>query len=610
MPAEAEFFWMRKVDDKAEAEKAHQKDLRIWDKPTAASRNGATRTLRDDELPMAPIPPALQRALAQKGRFLELEKPDEHFLTTIATKPAVGVVEPLRNHDHNLRSYVEKKRESFLVQMSLDVKKAEIVRLDEKARMKEEALARSHQMLDEDTKKFEEFRQGLYAKAQKTAKDAEGFAKRKADKQQRIKNIKQQISSTQSEVSRLRESREESTRYKRFFEKLTPPEWRQQQEEAKKQRKAERRQSFIESRMAAVLERFTEEEKAIDKSAGEEPRDKKGRKKAREREEEEEQRERERQARRKKLERRKADEERRIAEQFNDASSEEEPELYFKEPRQLMDTFTELEERNLFLIQSSQETEQMLDDLEHNFEYSKKKMTTNVHQLNETIRNLQASIAAEQAQRAQLQRKLEEKAGTHVQDQKLEDLYQQVYNVYVKCGLLDEHTRPETLQMLGSIESQLEDLIHGMEEAYHLDAELVMRLEKQKLRERSERVRQQKIQETAEKQEERLKNSLLRSQAPVFKKAGKQVMYRSPPLRQEKKLVLSDDEHENNTRDHQVFGMYIDRASNMPRTEPPVHEDASRTQRAAPSSSAETQGGESSFAPGEASSSAARGGSG
>lgn len=40
----------------------------------------------------------------------------------------------------NISDFVTKKREMFLVQMSLDVKKAEILKLDARAKDKEEAL--------------------------------------------------------------------------------------------------------------------------------------------------------------------------------------------------------------------------------------------------------------------------------------------------------------------------------------------------------------------------------------------------------------------------------------------------------------------------------------
>eukprot|EP00928_Gymnodinium_smaydae_P080822 TRINITY_DN64441_c0_g1_i1.p1 TRINITY_DN64441_c0_g1~~TRINITY_DN64441_c0_g1_i1.p1 ORF type:complete len:644 (+),score=256.46 TRINITY_DN64441_c0_g1_i1:193-2124(+) len=583
MPPEMEFFWLHKVDnDKMEAERAQHKDLRVWEKATAASKNMATRTLRDDEVPMAPMPKALERRLkAANKKVLEGETPDDTFLTTIATQPAVGVVNPLRKEERDLRSYVHKKREVFLVQMALDVKRAEITRLEETARLKEEALQKSQQMLDEDTKKFQEYLQERYSEAQRTAREAEKATKLKQEKLQRIRQIRQQMMGLESETSKLREVREECARYKRFFDKVTPLEWKEHQKQLKLERKARRRRQFIETGMAPLLEKIAEEERILEKLAAEEPRDKKrGKKAGRAEEEALAQQQREREARRRKLEKKRAEEEKRLNDEFVDVSSEEEPELYFKGPAQLMDTFTELEEKNLLLIQGSQETEQQLDELEQSFEHNRKKMSTKVQQLNDNISNLQTSINAEKQRRDQLQQRMEEQAGTEAQDRKLEDLSAKVHDVYVKSGLKDEHS-PDILQMLGSIESKLEELIHGLDQAYQQDEERVMRLEKQKLKERSERVRVLKLKELTDKQEERLRQSLIRSQKPVFKRAGKQVMYRSPPLRQERKVVKNTTDEEANARDHQVFGMYIERKTQKLMTEPPVVEDPKQAARAA-----------------------------
>lgn len=45
----------------------------------------------------------------------------------------------------SMAEFIAKKREMFLVQMSLDTKREEIRKLEEKARMKEEALRKSEQ---------------------------------------------------------------------------------------------------------------------------------------------------------------------------------------------------------------------------------------------------------------------------------------------------------------------------------------------------------------------------------------------------------------------------------------------------------------------------------
>merc|ERR1719316_342080 len=95
--------------------------------------------------------------------------------------------------------------------------------------------------------------------------------------------------------------------------------------------------------------------------------------------------EKERNTRKKRFQRKREDEEKRISAAFTEVSSEEEPELYFKESRQLMETFTELEEKNLFLIQSSQETEQMLDELQLTAKTTERDLEAKVLQLSDNI---------------------------------------------------------------------------------------------------------------------------------------------------------------------------------------------------------------------------------
>lgn len=71
-------------------------------------------------------------------------------VTSKATGQDVKVAPPIRrNEKENMTEYIGKKREMFLVQMSLDTKREEIRKLEEKAQAKEEALQRSERMLEE-----------------------------------------------------------------------------------------------------------------------------------------------------------------------------------------------------------------------------------------------------------------------------------------------------------------------------------------------------------------------------------------------------------------------------------------------------------------------------
>lgn len=52
----------------------------------------------------------------------------------------------------------------------------------------------------------------------------------------------------------------------------------------------------------------------------------------------------------------------------------QEPELYFTNPAQMLDIFSELEEQNLSLIQNSQDTEEALDEMKKTIVQTKEKM--------------------------------------------------------------------------------------------------------------------------------------------------------------------------------------------------------------------------------------------
>lgn len=81
-----------------------------------------------------------------------------------------------------MTEFVAKKREIFLVQMSLDTKRDEICKLEERALQREEALKRSEQMLEEDALKFDAFLKENDEKVQEAIKKAEVEAKAKQDK--------------------------------------------------------------------------------------------------------------------------------------------------------------------------------------------------------------------------------------------------------------------------------------------------------------------------------------------------------------------------------------------------------------------------------------------
>ena len=137
-----------------------------------------------------------------------------------------------------MADFIAKKREMFLVQMSLDTKRAEIRKLEERAQQREEALRKSEQMLEEDAMRFDQFLKDNDQKAVAAIKKAEAETKAKAEKVQEIKKLNNQIAQIKAEMSKFEEQLEDCRKYKEFLDKLTPPEWFDEQHALRLSRQA------------------------------------------------------------------------------------------------------------------------------------------------------------------------------------------------------------------------------------------------------------------------------------------------------------------------------------------------------------------------------------
>merc|ERR550514_2581172 len=108
----------------------------------------------------------------------------------------------------------------------------------------------------------------------------------------------------------------------------------EKQEVLKQARKARRREAWIEEHAAPIHAKINEEERIQESKEEEEAegRSRPRRANRKELEEQEAQRERDRQARRRRFKKRRDDEQAKVAATYEPYSSEEEYELYFKEP--------------------------------------------------------------------------------------------------------------------------------------------------------------------------------------------------------------------------------------------------------------------------------------
>jgi hypothetical protein len=141
----------RKQDKKEQLQ-----EMKIWEKTTASSQMSKTKRFVEDDVSM---------------NESMMSKQAKHTRGLVAAATA-AISNDRRREKENMATFIAKKREMFLVQMSLDTKREEIRKLEEKAQMKEEALKKSELMLEEDAIRFDTFLKENDKKAHEAIKKA------------------------------------------------------------------------------------------------------------------------------------------------------------------------------------------------------------------------------------------------------------------------------------------------------------------------------------------------------------------------------------------------------------------------------------------------------
>lgn len=504
VPTDEEVFSMREEEKRRRVlDRERLKHMHVSEKTTFTSRLGVSS--------------ARPRALAEgegeeEGEAGTAGRMQGRDLAASAMLPT----DHRRREKENMNDFIAKKREIFLVQMSLDTKRAEIRKLEERALQREEALRKSEQMLDEDAQRFDDFLKENDERVQEAIKRAEVEAKAKTDRVNDIKRLNGQIAAIRSELGKYEEQLEDCQKYREFLDQLTPQEFFEEVAEAKEkvhQAKVKERQDAIDEANAAVdATRAAEIAKIRDEEEWEDRAD----------------------ARIEALPPVVYPPEPPEVERETEETGEEP--MFFQHPQQLLSIFNQLEEQNLFLIQNSQETEEALEELKTKYREVQTRMDAETSSLESQIESLTEAIKAEE-DKARL---LEEKTGSgfgmgvggKTHDKMLDELLKKVQEVYVASGF-EVDASMGILPMLKQVEARLEEHLAVVDTMPEAELE---RMEKEKEKERRTRLREEKIAVSRKMQELRIQKSLERSQAPVKKKIGKPMMYRSDPPDRKKKV--------------------------------------------------------------------------
>lgn len=401
-----------------------------------------------------------------------------------------------------LQEMIAKKREMFFVQYSLGVKRGEIQKLEDAAQNEEKKLMEDEKNLEEDAAKFDAFLKENDRNSVEAIKKAEVESKVKLEKVQEIKRLNAKIMSVKSELSKNDEQLKNLQHYRTFLEQLTPPSW-----------KAERSLEWSMKSTGNDPKQKPESDSHSPKLAGKGP-DALAIKSSKDE-----------------------------LLDFED-KDEQEFEIYFQNAEQLLDIYAELEENNLALIQNCQETEESLEELKHEIRVTESNMEKETQSLTTQIKSLTESIKREEEKARIIQDR--SRNATHLfgaqvglnggkvdQDSLLDELNKKVKEVYRKV-IGESDGSLTTLQLLTSIENKLESFFEVIEQ---MPPGQVEAAEKLKDKERRQRLREEKMEQQKKLQEERVQRALQRANAPILKKSGKPLMFRSALAPKKKKAT-------------------------------------------------------------------------
>ncbi|NXV40996.1 CP100 protein, partial [Uria aalge] len=477
IPPEIDIFSIRnKERKKAKVERERMKTMKIHEKMTystkiKAKQTGCRKALQKEEEEEA------RKQATNEERLKTLQE-------TLSWKIATNKDNPLEKE--TFHDYINDRREIFLLEYAIAVKRDEIQRMENTAKTEERKLEKAEYYLEKDAAMFAEFLKENHKNSVQALKIAEKESTAKTKKITEIQVITSQIENLQSDISRFKNTLQKYKMYRDFLYKLSPKEW--QEEHGKKhtkekdhstdrepvQRKPAPHLHCEHTNTSVLLEQIQipveshpvcksvpvhllQQSSILKSSADSLPKENL-------------------------LE---------DAESETCSDEDEEPELYFTDPQQLLSIFTAMEEENLAFIQNSQESEESLEKVQRAFitthestmESSRGvacfrdglfKITSflfwprekKLEELKRQVVTLRSSVAKEEKRVADLKLKVHLfTSGEHEaddQDKTLASLNKKVLEVYCHCTGESE-TNLQTVQMLMVIEKQLNDLLDTLE---------------------------------------------------------------------------------------------------------------------------------------------------
>ncbi|XP_044837267.1 coiled-coil domain-containing protein 38 isoform X3 [Mauremys mutica] len=574
-------FLYRDIECRAKKEdKIAQQNLKVHEKSTFSSRAKS----RDSVKKMDSVIERETRATIDKGYI------------TSGPNWALTFAKCCQSDKQSLTDYIKEQKELFLLQYAVKVKKQTIKKLEKLAMQAEKEASSAEAKLEDDTIAFEEFLKEndrssadalkmlesllqlmfvLIFDLPKTAHlhlcnismllfSAAQETKSKMEMAADVKSAINELFAIKSEIANAEFLLMESLYYEDFLMKLSPKEWQEEQRTKKlkaridKQREREIMQrEMITCAFTPHQEKESARKEKISSSIPRQPRHGSIFLKQKN----------EHRSSRKLTEADMGEEVKMISEcksiltdkkktssrwesesdcaihedSLKDLDMDMVPEIYFTDPKQLLQIFTELEEQNLALIQNNQDLDETMDELEQMATIIKAKLEEKVSIVVGHKEILKAACINEEEKRTDLALRAKMfsfgEFNPEIQDKMLHSLTKKVAEVYrVSVGEVDTSSI-NSIQMLRRIENRIEELCELLES---VPKENIEAIEKIKMKERRQRLREEKKKQEMKLQEERLQCSLKRAIAAPKKKMGRKLVFRSQPPEIRKEVCLKE----------------------------------------------------------------------
>ncbi|KAM5171991.1 coiled-coil domain-containing protein 38 [Mantella aurantiaca] len=437
-----------------------------------------------------------------------------------------------RKDSETVREYIDQKRKLFREQIIISTKQDKIKEMKTTVANEKKNICTAEKAIVQAAFEFEQFLKTIERDAVEAMKTGNRETKARLKKEEEIQRARADIMAIKSDIVREEELLKEYKQNGKFLYMLSPPEWRKIQEQKRMDKKAakkkeERRPSeFPPVHPKSLFEQDHKLKMSCRSEDVKQPRrifsprlSISGRRKPSIR----------------------CSTEVPVHEPVTKASdSEEELEIYFTDPQQLIQIIEQLEEDTIHLLEKLQEEEQNLAEITQKGNLIKEKMAQELKSAKEKKELLDATLAREKEITENLELKIKifsvEDFNTEYQDEMISKLTKLIADLYTFCvGNIEATIDP--LQMLLNIENNVAE-VEEILETFPRDRLEAVRKKKEK--EMRSRLREEKLKQQELVWESRIQRAMERAAADTTKPRGRKLMKRSEPPSMRQNLTVTD----------------------------------------------------------------------